>query len=63
MPLIYRTTRRAFEQLDKNIIDAAQTLGVNEWKIFWKIILPNTLGEFGATIMFAGNIPDVTQTM
>ncbi|MBQ7703998.1 MAG: molybdate ABC transporter permease subunit [Selenomonadaceae bacterium] len=78
LPLMYRTTRGAFEQLDKNIIYAAQTLGVSEWKIFWKIILPNTrfgilagtvlaftraLGEFGATIMFAGNIPGVTQTM
>ena len=78
LPLMYRTTRGAFEQLDRNIINAAQTLGVSEWKIFWKIILPNTrfgilagtvlaftraLGEFGATIMFAGNIPGVTQTM
>ncbi len=78
MPLMYRTTRGAFEQLDKNIIYAARTLGVSEWKIFWKILIPNTrsgilagivlsftraLGEFGATIMFAGNIPGVTQTM
>lgn len=78
LPLMYRTTRGAFEQLDKNIIYAARTLGVSEWKIFWRIILPNTrfgilagtvlaftrsLGEFGATIMFAGNIPNVTQTM
>ena len=78
LPLMYRTTRGAFEQLDKNIIHAAQTLGVSNRKIFWKIILPNTrygilagtvlsftraLGEFGATIMFAGNIPGVTQTM
>lgn len=78
LPLMYRTTHGAFEQLDRNIIHAAQTLGVSEWKIFWKIILPNArfgilagtvlaftraLGEFGATIMFAGNIPGVTQTM
>lgn len=78
LPLMYRTTRGAFEQLDKNIIYAAQTLGVSEQKIFWKIILPNArhgilagtilsftraLGEFGATIMFAGNIPGVTQTI
>lgn len=78
LPLMYRTTRGAFEQLDKNIIYAAQTLGVSERKIFWKIILPNArhgilagtilsftraLGEFGATIMFAGNIPGVTQTI
>ncbi len=78
MPLMYRTARGAFEQIDKNIIYAARTLGVSEWKIFWHIMLPNTkhgllaglvlaftraLGEFGATIMFAGNIPGVTQTM
>ena len=78
MPLMYRTTRGAFEQLDQNIIYAAQTLGVSNWRIFWKILLPNAksgilagivlsftraLGEFGATIMFAGNIPGVTQTM
>jgi len=78
LPLMYRTTRGAFEQLDRNIIYAAQTLGVSEWKIFWRILLPNAksgilaglvlsftraMGEFGATIMFAGNIPGVTQTM
>ena len=78
LPLMYRTTRGAFEQLDRNIIYAARTLGVSEWKIFWRIILPNAsrgilaglilsftraAGEFGATIMFAGNVPDVTQTM
>jgi molybdate transport system permease protein len=78
MPLMYRTARGAFEQIDKNIIYAARTLGVSEWKIFWWILLPNArqgilagvilsftraLGEFGATIMVAGNIPGVTQTM
>ncbi|WP_196598258.1 molybdate ABC transporter permease subunit [Pectinatus frisingensis] len=77
-PLMYRTTRGAFEQIDKNVIYAAQTLGISEWKIFWHIMLPNTrhgliagviltftraLGEFGATIMVAGNIPKVTQTI
>lgn len=78
LPLMYRTTRGAFEQLDPNIIFAAQTLGVSEWKIFWRILLPNArhgilagvilsftraLGEFGATIMFAGNVPLITQTL
>lgn len=78
LPLMYRTTRGAFEQLDRNIIDAARTLGVSETKIFWRIMLPNarfgilagtvlaftrTMGEFGATMMFAGNIPGETQTM
>ncbi len=78
LPLMYRTARGAFEQLDRNIIYAARTLGISEWRIFWHILLPNAkhgilaglvlsftraLGEFGATIMFAGNIPGVTQTM
>ncbi|MBC8590997.1 molybdate ABC transporter permease subunit [Wansuia hejianensis] len=77
-PLMYRTARGAFEQLDKDIINVARTLGLSEHKIFRKIILPNSfsnimagtiltfarsLGEFGATIMIAGNIPGKTQTM
>lgn len=77
-PLMYRTARGAFEQIDPNILGAARTLGVSEWRIFWHILVPNArsgilaglvlsftraLGEFGATIMFAGNIPGVTQTM
>ncbi len=75
---MYRTARGAFEQLDKNILYAARTLGLKEHKILWKIIIPNSLsslvagtilafaralGEFGATIMIAGNIPGKTQTM
>ena len=78
LPLMYRTARGAFEQIDPNILGAARTLGVSEWRIFWHILVPNArsgilaglvlsftraLGEFGATIMFAGNIPGVTQTM
>ena len=78
LPLMYRTARGAFEQLEPNVIYAAQTLGVSEWRIFWQVLLPNArsgilaglvlsftraLGEFGATIMFAGNIPGKTQTM
>ena len=78
LPLMYRTARGAFEQIDVNILNAARTLGVSEWKIFWQVLLPNAragilaglvlsftraLGEFGATIMFAGNIPGITQTM
>ena len=75
---MYRTTRGAFEQIDQDLIFAARTLGMSEEKIFWKIILPlaksgilagailsfaRALGEFGATIMLAGNIPGKTQTM
>ena len=77
-PLMYRTTRGAFEQIDEDLISAARTLGMSEEKIFWKIIIPlswsgimagmilsfaRALGEFGATIMLAGNIPGKTQTM
>lgn len=77
-PLMYRTTRGAFEQIDEDLVSAARTLGMSETKIFWKIIIPlswsgimagmilsfaRALGEFGATIMLAGNIPGKTQTM
>jgi molybdate transport system permease protein len=77
-PMMYRTARGAFEQIDKNLIDAARTLGMSETQIFLKIMLPvswpgvmagtilafaRALGEFGATIMLAGNIPGRTQTM
>lgn len=76
-PLMYRTARSSFEQMDKNLIYAGETLGLSNYKIFWKIIFPNcfpgiaggtilafarALGEFGATIMLAGNIPGRTQT-
>ncbi len=77
-PIMYRTTRGALEQVDKNLIYAARTLGLGEWTIIIKVILPNcwpgigaatilafarAIGEFGATIMLAGNIPGKTQTM
>ena len=77
-PLMYRTSKGAFEQIDTNIINAARTLGKSENWIFWRVMLPNSwqsilggailsftraLGEFGATIMIAGNIPNKTQTI
>lgn len=77
-PMMYRTCRSAFEQIDKNMILAARTLGLSESKIFFKIAIPlawpgiigglvlsfaRALGEFGATLMIAGNIPGRTQTM
>lgn len=77
-PLMYRATRSAMEQMDKNLIHAARTLGVSEAKIFFRVILPGckngilagtilsfarAMGEFGATMMLAGNIPGKTQTM
>ncbi|MFA6808327.1 MAG: molybdate ABC transporter permease subunit [Eubacteriales bacterium] len=78
LPLMYKTAKGAFEQIDMNIVDAAKTLGVSNWNIFWKVILPlsypgiyagiilsfaRALGEFGATLMLAGNIPGKTQTI
>lgn len=77
-PMMYRSSRAAFEQIDDNMISAARTLGLSEWKIFYKIAVPlawpgiiagivlafaRALGEFGATLMIAGNIPGRTQTM
>lgn len=77
-PMMYRTCRSAFEQIDKNMISAARTLGLSETKIFFKVAIPlawpgiigglvlsfaRALGEFGATLMIAGNIPGKTQTM
>ncbi len=77
-PLMYRTTLGAFEQVDQELIYAARTLGISERRIFWQIMVPvsrpgiiagvilsfaRALGEFGATIMIAGNIPGRTQTM
>ncbi|OBR91232.1 MULTISPECIES: molybdate ABC transporter permease subunit [Clostridium] len=77
-PLMYKTTKAAFEQIDRNIVSAARTLGVSEWKVFWKVVLPlawpgigaatvlsfaRALGEFGATLMIAGNIPNKTETI
>lgn len=77
-PLMYRSARGAFEQVDSNLLDAGRTLGMSEWKIFWKILFANALpgiisggilafarglGEFGATAMLAGNIAGQTRTL
>ncbi|WP_086313752.1 molybdate ABC transporter, permease [Enterococcus sp. 7F3_DIV0205] len=77
-PLMYRSAIAAFEQIDPEIIAAAQTLGFSERKIFLKIALPlaingllaggvlafaRGLGEFGATTMLAGNIAGKTRTL
>ena len=77
-PIMHRTARGALEQVDVNLIDAARTLGMSEAKIFFRIQLPaawpgvaaatilafaRAMGEFGATIMLAGNILGRTQTM
>ena len=61
-PIMYRTSLGAFEQVDKNLIYAARTLGMSEGTLFF-LAFARALGEFGATIMLAGNIPKRTQTM
>lgn len=77
-PVMYRTARGAFEQMDTELIDAAKTLGFSGPLLFFKVWLPlsfpglvaggmlafaRVLGEFGATIMIAGNLPGRTRTM
>lgn len=77
-PLMYRNARAAFEQIDVNLIYAARTLGMSEFSIFWKVVIPSAgpgiasgtiltfaraLGEYGATSMLAGNIPGKTGTI
>jgi molybdate transport system permease protein len=77
-PLMYRTTLGAFDQVNPTLLQAARTLGAGEWRVFRKVLLPlaapgvvagtvlafaRALGEFGATLMLAGNIPGRTQTM
>lgn len=77
-PLMYKAACGAFEQVDPNIIHAARTLGISEAKVFWRVSVPlawpgiaagtvltflRALGEFGATMMVAGNIPGKTQTI
>ena len=78
IPLLVKSARAAFESVDRNMENAARTLGASEWRIFFRITLPlarrsilaatifafaRALGDFGVTIMIAGNIPGKTQTM
>jgi molybdate ABC transporter permease protein len=77
-PLMYKTALGAFEQVDRSLLQVAQTLGASKGRIFWQVLLPlsipgilagtllafaRALGEFGATLMLAGNIPGQTQTI
>ena len=78
MPFLVLTVDAALEQLDRRYEDAARTLGGSEWFVFRRVTLPairpavvtgavltwaRALGEFGATITFAGSLPGVTRTM
>ena len=77
-PLLYKSARAAFDNVDGNLESAARSLGASEWRVFWRVNLPlarngilagtllafaRGMGEFGATLMIAGNIPGKTQTM
>ena len=78
LPLVVRTARAAFEQVDSRYEQVAATLGARPLRVFFSISLPlaargvvagavlgfaRALGEFGATIMIAGNIPGRTRTL
>ena len=77
-PLLIKSARAAFESVDHSYERAARTLGAPEWLVFWRVTLPlaqrqvlaagalafaRALGDFGITIMIAGNIPGRTQTI
>jgi len=78
LPLMIKTTRAAIESVDKNLVNASYTLGHSEFDTALKVILPlakrgivagtvlsfaRAMGEFGATLMLAGNLPGRTDTM
>ena len=77
-PLMYQSAKAAFQSVDGRLEDAARTLGAGEWRVFLTVTLPlswpglvagtvlsfaRSLGEFGATVMIAGNIPGETTTV
>src|SRR5919108_1582586 len=78
MPFLVLTVEAGLRSMDRRFEDAARTLGASRWTVFTRVTLPmiapsllagavlcwaRALGEFGATITFAGNFPGVTQTM
>lgn len=78
LPLLVKSARAALESVDRSCERAARTLGASEWRLFWRVTLPlarrsilaatalafaRSMGDFGATIMIAGSIPDKTQTI
>jgi molybdate transport system permease protein len=77
-PLYVRSARIGFAQVEKQLEEAAHVEGANQWQLFYEVMFPlagrallsgailtwtRALGEFGATILFAGNLEGVTQTM
>lgn len=78
LPLVFKSARAAFGEVERNCEDAARTLGATEMTVFWRVSLPlawrgllagsilafaRAMGEFGATLMVAGNLPGRTQTL
>jgi len=78
LPLLVRSTRTAFEAIDPRLLGVARTLGDGRLRVFYRVAVPlawrgifagtllsfcRALGEFGATILVAGNIPGRTQTL
>ena len=78
MPFLVLTVEAGIRSIDRRYEEAARTLGASQWRIFRQVTLPliapslfagavlcwaRALGEFGATITFAGNLPGVTQTL
>jgi len=77
IPLLVKSARAAFETVDRSFEKAARNLGASDWRVFWRVTLPlsrravvaatvlafaRALGDFGATLMIAGDIPGKTQT-
>lgn len=77
-PIMYQTAKGAFLQINNELVDSARVFGFSERRILWQVMLPlawpgilaglilsfvRGLGEFGATLMLAGNIPGRTQTI
>jgi molybdate transport system permease protein len=77
-PLVYKGARAAFEEVDERFAKAARTLGAGEFEVFVRVAMPlamrgiaaglmltfaRAMGEFGATLMIAGNLPGKTQTL
>jgi len=78
LPLLVKSARAALESVDRSYERAARNLGASEWRLFWRVTLPlarrsilaaaalafaRSLGDFGVTLMVAGNIPGRTQTL
>ncbi len=78
LPLMIKTSRSAMESLDTPLLHQATLMGYSRWETFWRVVLPlsrrglmagavlsfaRALGEFGATLMVAGNIPGATDTV